>query len=97
MTLIICKECKTGFSDSANYCPNCGATWSAARGKQEPMGCFTIMFRGYLGGFFILGGLVTFVLSFAFDYYSEIYVPFICLVMGIFLIKPIFRKPKDRQ
>ena len=95
MPLIICKDCKKEFSDSAPRCPNCGATWSAARGKEEPMGCFTGLILGYLGVVLIIVGVLGLLAAYYFDHTSELLFSIGSLVGGILLVKKIFTKPKD--
>ena len=96
MTLIVCKDCKKEFSDSAPRCPHCGATWSAARGKEEPLGCFSAMIMGYLGIVLIIVGLIGLFAAYYFGHTSELGFSIICFVGGILLVGRIFRKPKDR-
>jgi hypothetical protein len=97
MALIICKECHKEFSDTAFRCPHCGATWSAARGKEEGIGCFSAMILGYLGIVLIIVGIIGLFAAYYFGHTSELGFSVICFIGGIMLVMRIFRKPRDRQ
>ncbi len=96
MPLIVCKECRKEFSDTAATCPHCGATWSAARGKEEPIGCFTGMILGYVGVLMIGVGLLGFFAAYYFNHISELGFSIICFIGGILIVRRLFKKPKDR-